>query len=108
MRSDNGGTPRIRTKAVWKIPATLTFLDTLRDDRISTVHTPCNEDLSRRGVELLRDFLNLGILGEFRCPHHYMRALVFDSSGSASSRLTIVPQWAVGGNVDILLFAIFH
>ena len=40
------------------------LLDTLGDNGVATVGTPCNEDLSGSSVELLGNLNDLGVIGE--------------------------------------------
>ena len=40
------------------------FLYTFWDDRITSVNSPCDEDLCRRSVEFLRDVLDDGMFRE--------------------------------------------
>jgi len=41
------------------------FLDTLGDDRVSSVGAPCNKDLSRGSIESLGNFNDFGVISEF-------------------------------------------
>lgn len=52
------------------------LLDTLRDDRVSAVCTPCNQNLGGGGAELFRDLLHDWVLGQLVFTDHWRDAWV--------------------------------
>jgi hypothetical protein len=87
-----------------------TLLDTLRDDRVSPVCTPCNEDLRRSGAEFVGNLLNNNVFGEHRDAHHCEETQLIKQSGEiekfSSRRRTVVSKRAVCCDVDGLFLAV--